>query len=723
MIEHRSSFSQHNTFQHCERNWYYSHVLKLQATQDMSYADAGNVIHKCLEIYYKDKTKPIEEIKDVFEFNWKSKKLNNGILQNKKDKYWLMCVNGINLSKEVTSTEFTIFYPEIVAHLDCINTTDHEIYDWKSSSQRSEDNMKEYKKQMILYSWLYYRKFNVLPKKCIVYYLSLNNSNQEFEIIPTMNDLFEIEDWYFNILKKMINYKENNNVPPRCIDEGKECNFFCPYKDLCCNNNEGELKLQLEILGNYIKINGPVSPLLHKGINKKFSYTLKDAVFIEKRLREKYPDRQIHYDGVIKFYNTNKQVLPLGFMKELLVTLSHYVEHKKLQLNIEIKDKRLPYSKTITIDKELKLRDYQIKAVEEFLKHKISLLEIGTGGGKTEIAIECIKRLGCKTLFIVDRVELLKQTKKRIEDNLGIEVGQIGHGIDDIKDITVGTVQTLVKNITKYSTYLQSIQFVIYDECHKTPAKSYFLVSQHLVNTNYRMGLSGTAFRDDGNDMYINAICGYKCFDLSAKTLIDNGWLVKPNITFIKKYMTERDIEECKRNSMSGLINETEKFNMFYHSFITKNKLRNNIIKDLIDKNKDKKILILVKHIEHGQILSELLGVKYLHGSTKKEEREEIFNNFKSGINNVMIGTISIFSEGIDIPDLHGIINASGNKGDVKTIQILGRVLRKILGKENCFYYDFIDESRFFYKASRSRINALKREGHYVEVVEWNNGK
>ena len=125
------------------------------------------------------------------------------------------------------------------------------------------------------------------------------------------------------------------------------------------------------------------------------------------------------------------------------------------------------------------------------------------------MSAEVIRQLKCKSLFIVNKIELLKQTKKVIKECLGIEVGQIGQGVVDIKDVTVATVQILNKRITNFAVYLCTVRFCIFDETHKTAAKSYIKISKHLVNSEYRLGMSGTAFRDDGNDMQIWAATGY----------------------------------------------------------------------------------------------------------------------------------------------------------------------------------------------------------------------
>jgi len=703
----QTSFSQNNMINACLKWWYYNYLVKLKTDSDMCYADAGNVVHKCLEISYTE-NKEISELKELFEFKWNDKKLGESKISSKKDAYWLMILNGIEKKVNMTSAEFKIFYPDVVGYLDGINTTDDIIIDWKTST-RTEHTDKEYTLQMKFYAYLYYRKFGRLPKKCVVYYLK---TGKELEYIPTDDGIIEAEEWHFTTREKLKKAIKTNNFP-KCIDENKECGFFCPYKEMCLNNTEGELNLTFEMYGNYIRIKGPITPLLHQGIMKKFSYELKNSYFIKKA--------RPNYDAIVRFWSVNKQIIPIGFYTALMTTLNDYCIYKKLLLNINVEDKRRQYDKTIVMpDKFVNnkvLREYQLEAVNKFLREKIAIIEVATGGGKTEIAIEIIRRLGCKTLFIVDKVELLKQTKKRLEDSLGITIGMIGDSTEDIQDITVATVQSLMANLNKHKEYLSTITFCIMDEVHHIAAKSYQKIGALLTNTQYRLGMSGTAFRDDGNDMVINSLCGYKCYQVNANELITDGWLIKPKIKFLKVNLDKEEVKDKIQKTKSGLINESDNYMLFYEEFISKNDKRNELVKKIVDDNKGKKILILTKLINHGETLSNLTNGVHLFGETKSIERTQMMNEFKSGEKNVLVSTIGIFSEGIDLPHLDIIINASANKGDVKTIQILGRVLRKNENKDVGEYYDFIDDSRFFKNASLSRVRIFKKEEHNVEIL------
>ena len=78
------------------------------------------------------------------------------------------------------------------------------------------------------------------------------------------------------------------------------------------------------------------------------------------------------------------------------------------------------------------LRQYQVDSINDLRKailkgHKRIVLQLATGGGKTTIASEMIRKAnekGKKCLFLADRIELVEQTSRRL-DYEGIEHGII----------------------------------------------------------------------------------------------------------------------------------------------------------------------------------------------------------------------------------------------------------------------------------------------------------
>jgi len=93
-----------------------------------------------------------------------------------------------------------------------------------------------------------------------------------------------------------------------------------------------------------------------------------------------------------------------------------------------------------------------------------------------------------------------------------------------------------------------------------------------------------------------------------------------------------------------------------------------------------------------------------------------MFKQFKEN-ENCIVMTQSIGAEGLDIPDLDVIINAAANAGNVKSIQVLGRVLRTSEGKDQAVYYDFYDSSKTKKRHSRMRVKAFREQGYAVKIV------
>ena len=287
---YRSSFSQHNQFELCKRMWYFNKVLNIQIPQDMCYAHGGSIVHKCLEEYYNNKKNflsneqkqsyIINTLKELFNNKWKEYKLDESKISHKKPEYWDMVLNGINLDKTITDTELKIFFDDALCFIDTVDKINKEISDWKTST-RSEDNEYEYEKQVKFYSWLYYKKYNIILNKCVIHYLKYQGQKGILEHNPNLNTIKEMENWYYNILNEMEKLINKKEMPNKC----NNCFVFCPYPNICEDYPEvqnNKLDFKITILGHYIKLDGDISELLDKGLTKKFSYELKNSHWIKK---------------------------------------------------------------------------------------------------------------------------------------------------------------------------------------------------------------------------------------------------------------------------------------------------------------------------------------------------------------------------------------------------------------------------------------------------------
>jgi superfamily II DNA or RNA helicase len=692
--------------------------MKLKEDSDFCYANAGKVVHSCLEMYFSKQITDIQLLKELFNKEWEKPEysLQLSKIAKLKDEYWLMVLNSREHDITSTDTELKISYDDVLAYIDSVDLNSLILDDHKTS-KRDEKHEEEYKNQVIFYAWLILRKYNKLIKTCNVRYYKYIGEKSLQTIYPTQEDITKIETWYNNTLKEM----EQLSITKVCPSKCKECNPWCSFTKQC-SAEDNEFTVKLTIWNHLIFIDCEWDTLLNKQLHKKFSYEQTKDSYMNRKWDKPNP--------IIDFYNETKHSLPLGFKDQVIKTFSDYAEYKKMKLNLVINDTRKFNEEKISMPEKFinghELRYYQKDAVKVILDNKIAAIQSSTGSGKTEMSIDVIRQLTYKTLFVVDRKELMKQTIERIESCLGIKVGKLGDSERDLQHVTVGMVQTINScinnNDTEIIEYLKSVRLTIMDEAHKCSADSYVTLNRYITNSEYKVLMSGTLKRNDGEDMKLYSIAGEIKYSKPARELIDEGILMKPQIFFIEDYMTKEEERQTRLTCSTGLINEQDQYPIFYDKFIVNNEVRNNLIKDVVNvvSKNNKKILILVKLIEHGKKLEQLIpNSKYVYGETPKKEREDIFNSFSKGELNIMITMISIASEGLDWPALELLCQASGSKTDNKIIQGIGRILRKCEGKEQPTYIDFLDYGGMIKNASICRRRALKREGHYIQQITF----
>ena len=210
-----------------------------------------------------------------------------------------------------------------------------------------------------------------------------------------------------------------------------------------------------------------------------------------------------------------------------------------------------------------------------------------------------------------------------------------------------------------------------------------------------------TNFYRKDSTLEMNSLVGFPIVEYSTKWLVDNEYICPVKCIFFRN--------EHKKG--------TNKYHEDYNDLIVDNEERNNIILKICDENKNKKILIITKLVKHAHLLGGLINNSIvIIGSTNTIERKNNFDIFKEQKNGILIGTHSIFSTGVNLPDLDILINTTANKSDIITLQSIGRIMRKSKDKQFGYYYDFVDlKNRMFFKAAKDRIKGLENFGHNIE--------
>lgn len=374
------------------------------------------------------------------------------------------------------------------------------------------------------------------------------------------------------------------------------------------------------------------------------------------------------------------------------------------------------------------LRNYQVTSVEKSLKNKRGIIQVCTGGGKTEIAIAIAVSLKCKSVLCVPSKNLLYQTRDRAIER-GIRETDItlyGDGNVLVPEATfmIATVQTLSRRLNHedFLEWSKDIKLLIMDEAHHCSARTFFSVVDGLA-PEYIIGVTAEPYYNDNThkvqDLLVSGLLGSILYRVTVPMLVELGYLSKPFLL-----------------TFESLWDHPSKYNCLIWSTIHKYGILNNphrnksiidISKSLIDINK--KPLILISQIKHGVFLSQMISqggykVAMMTGGSSvdifydgtcidsfKDTENSIAKRFTDGDIDVLIGT-SVLDEGVDIPAISAVILAGGGKSPIKIVQRLGRSLRPKKDDNTTIIIDFLDSFNVVTKShSQKRRDIIRSLG------------
>ena len=480
--------------------------------------------------------------------------------------------------------------------------------------------------------------------------------------------------------------------------------------------------IKITVTNNKCTITGVTDNSILKELDLKMSYQNPGFEFA----KTKNP-RLSAWDGRIKLFE-NKKTFPIG----LLSMVQSHLE--SIFVDFETNDLRdHSHGKEIGIvDKNFSPRDYQLDVVKASFEAKSGVIRMCTGSGKTSVIAMLSGKFNVKTIVYVIGIELLYQMKETIERLLGIKCGIIGDGICDISEqINICTIWTAARafdmkanildsdikpdkevsleNKLKIKNLVTEARMFILDECQYAGSSSLQMLSKISSGARFRFLLSGTPWREMGDDILIEAVSGPKIFDLPATTLINRGVLVAPKIYFIN----------VPRKRVIG-----KTYNEVYNNFIVNNDTRNGLIKDAAAKLVEggRKVLILISKVEHGRIIYDMLSddfrVDSLNGSTSSDARMAAIKQMKEGKLDILIAS-KIFDQGIDIPELDALILAGSGKSSARALQRIGRVIRSSPNKRWANVIEFWDNAKYLEEHSKLRLKIYRSEpGFQIKIQQ-----
>lgn len=333
------------------------------------------------------------------------------------------------------------------------------------------------------------------------------------------------------------------------------------------------------------------------------------------------------------------------------------------------------------------LRPYQQEAktaiFHEWEQYDKTLLVLPTGTGKTvvfaSVAEDCV-RSGSRVLILAHRGELLDQAADKIKKVTGLccateKAEQSCKG--SWYRITVGSVQTLMRE-KRLSTFSPDyFSHIIIDEAHHALSDSY----QRILNYfNSSKVLGVTATPDRGDKRNLGQIFESLAYEYTLPRAIKDGYLspIQAMTIPLKLDLTGVGIQS---GDYKAADIDTALDPYLYQ-----------IADEMLKYCKDRKTVVFLPLIKTSQKFRDILNEKGFNAAEvngNSADRAEILADFDNGKYNVLCNSM-LLTEGWDCPSVDCLIVLRPTKIRSLYCQMVGRGTRLCEGKDHLLLLDFL---------------------------------
>jgi superfamily II DNA or RNA helicase len=354
-------------------------------------------------------------------------------------------------------------------------------------------------------------------------------------------------------------------------------------------------------------------------------------------------------------------------------------------------------------------REHQQQALNAWREENCrGVVSMPTGSGKSYLAVMAIELLQRPTIVIVPTIDLLQQWASVLEKFFQVEIGMLGGGSREVRDITVSTYDSAVLRMEFIGN---KFGLVVFDECHHLPGPVN-RQSAAMCLAPFRLGLSATPEREDGEDDVLWDMIGPLAEEIHIDEL--EGHILAPYQTRQFKLPLDPDEEEryqASRALYTGFLksngisfrqrSDWQKFlglcamrpggRKVFEAYQEQRriarrgraKLRK--IWELLQHHRGARIIIFTAENDTAYEIGRQFLLPVITHRTKAAERKTMLDKFRSGEWSVLV-TSRVLNEGVDVPEANVGIVVSGSAGTREHVQRLGRILRAVGGKQAVLY-------------------------------------
>jgi len=329
----------------------------------------------------------------------------------------------------------------------------------------------------------------------------------------------------------------------------------------------------------------------------------------------------------------------------------------------------------------------------------------------TVIAVMVAAKLQAPTLVLVTRAEIAEQFKKEFLTKTTISSYNVAciHGQSrdrTVKPITICTYQIASSGSLARELWNRKWGLVVYDESQHIPGKIWSRTTR--IQAIRRLGLTATPIREDKQEKLIFSLIGPGVYEKGWVEMAEEGFIAKA-----KAYEVLVDMPERIARRYSHTTDEREKYIL-----ASTNPGKLPIVKKLLQKHEDDKVLILGYYVQGALELGKKLGIPVIYGEVSAKQRHTLYNKFRNGEIKRLILT-SVGEEGVDLPDANVLIEVCGLYGSrMQMGQRFGRILRP--KKKGSIFYEIVSRGTMEEDFSQKRRAFLISKGYEFSSLEVN---
>jgi len=426
---------------------------------------------------------------------------------------------------------------------------------------------------------------------------------------------------------------------------------------------------------------------------------------VEKLLQYKYTwfkkqgYAQVKHTRLYSFFDIDSGIFLAGFLPRVLRKFPS-AEIEKSKPFADILPTKHDKPSLVGID----FRDNQLRAINRIVDGQRGVVKFATAGGKTIIAGGVISRFDVSTVFLCNTVDIITQTWERFKEyglDVGILTGSKKKGLES--KVICATIQTYIKYLR--GGKVAPPRVVLIDECHHIQnIKGQYAELLQSLQSPVRIGFTGTLPNSRYGKLCLEGLVGPVISRLSIVEGIKEGFLSQPKITLIP-------VPKDKHVVKYSRYYDIKDYGVIY------NVNRNNLIISEVKKRvaAKKSCLIIVEEIRHGEKIFEAFsgsGIEaiFLQGKSSGKVREEVKQQLIDKKNWCVI-TTKIWNEGVDIPSLDVVVLGFVGKATSRSLQAIGRGLRRTEEKDRVEIIDFLDPYKFLASHLVLRLTTYVKEG------------